>query len=71
MEPRGGFYITLPIPDDEEKTAAKLLGEAHILVHPGYFYDIRPDHLVMTFIHEPSVIAEAFGKIATIAGSDR
>lgn len=64
VEPRGGFYITLPIPDDEEKTAEKLLSEAQILVHPGYFYDIRPGHLVMTFIHEPSVIAEAFGKIA-------
>ena len=63
-EPRGGFYITLPIPDDEEKSAARLLGEAHLLVHPGYFYDIRPDHLVMTFIHEPSVIDEAFRKIA-------
>jgi aspartate/methionine/tyrosine aminotransferase len=67
-EPRGGFYITLPIPDDEEKSAARLLGEAHVLVHPGYFYDIRPDHLVMTFIHEPSVIDEAFRKIAKFAG---
>lgn len=69
VEPRGGFYITLPIPGDEEKSAAKLLGEAHILVHPGYFYDIRPDHLVMTFIHDPAVIGEAFRKIATIAGN--
>jgi alanine-synthesizing transaminase len=64
VEPRGGFYVTLPIPDDEEKSAARLLGEAHILVHPGYFYDIRPDHLVMTFIHEPAVVDEAYGKIA-------
>jgi alanine-synthesizing transaminase len=63
-EPRGGFYITLAIPDDEEKAAARLLGEARILVHPGYFYDIRPDHMVMTFIHEPPVIAEAFARIA-------
>jgi len=65
VEPRGGFYVTLPIPDDEEKSAARLLGEAHILAHPGYFYDIPPDHLVMTFIHEPAVVGEAFGKIAT------
>jgi len=63
-EPRGGFYITLAIPEDEEKAAARLLGEARILIHPGYFYDIRPDHLVMTFIHEPRVVAEAFGRIA-------
>jgi alanine-synthesizing transaminase len=64
VEPRGGFYITLPIPDDEEQSAARLLRDAHILAHPGYFYDIRPDHLVMTFIHDPSVISEAFRKIA-------
>ena len=70
VEPRGGFYVTLPIPDDEEKSAARLLGEAHILVHPGYFYDIRPDHLVMTFIHEPAVVDEAFGKIATSCRGD-
>jgi len=57
----------LPIPDDEEKAAAQLLREAHILVHPGYFYDIRPDHLVMTFIHEPAVIAKAFGNISKAA----
>jgi alanine-synthesizing transaminase len=66
-EPRGGFYITLPIPDDEAKSAERLLGDAHILTHPGYFYDIRPDHLVMTFIHEPEITGEAFRKIAALA----
>jgi aspartate/methionine/tyrosine aminotransferase len=65
VEPRGGFYITLSIPGDEDKAAAQLLGEAHILTHPGYFYDIRPDHLVMTFIHEPEVVGDAFRMIAT------
>jgi len=69
VEPQGGFYITLPIPHDEEKAAAQLLREAHILVHPGYFYDIRPDHLVMTFIHEPAVVGETFGTISkTVRG---
>jgi alanine-synthesizing transaminase len=63
-EPRGGFYITLPISSDEEAAAARLLAESHILLHPGYYYDIRSDHLVMTFIHEPAVVADAFRKIA-------
>ena len=67
VEPKGGFYITLPIPNDEEKTATQLLSESQILTHPGYFYDIRPNHLVMTFIHEPMVIAAAFRKIAELA----
>ena len=67
VPPRGGFYVTLPIPHDEEEAAARLLRESHILAHPGYFYDIRPDHLVMTFIHEPEVVAKAFAEIARSA----
>jgi alanine-synthesizing transaminase len=64
VQPRGGFYITLPIARDEEMTAAGLLEEEGILVHPGYFYDIPPDHLVMTFIDDPEVIQGHFEKIA-------
>ena len=64
VEPRGGFYVTLPIPNDEEEASARLLRESHILTHPGYFYDIQPDHLVMTFIHDPSELTDAFKVIA-------
>jgi alanine-synthesizing transaminase len=62
--PRGGFYITVPTARDEEEAAAGLLRKDNILVHPGYFYDIRPDHLVMTFIDEPELVAGHFEKIA-------
>src|SRR4030095_14569113 len=62
--PRGGFYVTGPIPLDEEEAAASLLKNNGILVHPGYFYDIAPDHLVMTFIDEPELVAAHFEKIA-------
>src|SRR5262249_50171041 len=50
VQPRGGFYITGRIGIDEERAATDLLENEGILVHPGYFYDIAPDHLVMTFI---------------------
>jgi aspartate/methionine/tyrosine aminotransferase len=40
VEPAGGFYITLPIDTEEEAAASRLLAESHILVHPGFFYDI-------------------------------
>ena len=69
VAPRGGFYITLHISNEEEKAAAQLLSESQILTHPGYFYDIRPDHLVMTFIHEPAMIDGAFRKIAELVGA--
>ena len=64
--PRGGFYITVPAGRDEEEVAAHLLSKDGILVHPGYFYDIAPDHLVMTFIEEPERIAAHFDKIASV-----
>jgi len=62
VQPRGGFYITVPIRTDEERAAASLLEEDGILVHPGYFYDIAPDHLVMTFIDDPAALRGHFEK---------
>ena len=62
--PRGGFYITLRIDRDEEQLAAALLERDGILVHPGYFYDIAPDHLVMTFIDEPGLVGEHFERVS-------
>jgi aspartate/methionine/tyrosine aminotransferase len=64
VEPQGGFYITLPIARDEEEAATGLLKNEGILVHPGYFYDIPPDHLVMTFIDDPHLVRSHFEKIA-------
>ena len=66
VPPRGGFYITIPIAHDEEEAAATLLEKEGILVHPGYFYDIAPDHLVMTFIDEPSLVRGHFEKIRAV-----
>lgn len=69
VEPRGGFYVTLPIADSEEETAAALLEESGILVHPGYFYDIDPDHLVMTFIEDPDSLTPHFEAIRKTIGN--
>jgi alanine-synthesizing transaminase len=66
VPPRGGFYITVPIETDEESAAATLLEEQGILVHPGYFYDIAPDHLVMTFIDDPAALRGHFEKIVRV-----
>jgi aspartate/methionine/tyrosine aminotransferase len=64
VQPRGGFYITIPIDHDEEEAAARLLEQQQILIHPGYFYDIEPDHLVMTFVEDPQAVKSHFEKIA-------
>jgi aspartate/methionine/tyrosine aminotransferase len=69
VEPAGGFYIALQVSRDEEQIALNLLREENILTHPGYFYDIDPNHLVTTFIHEPDKLRKAFTTIAEVCGS--
>jgi hypothetical protein len=44
----------------------RLLRDQRILVHPGYFYDIQPDHLVMTFIQDSTNLQRAFTSIAEL-----
>ena len=53
VPPQGGFYLALDVgkPEiDEEALCISLLESSNILVHPGYFYDMTPGHLVLTFI---------------------
>ena len=54
--PEGGFYVTLRLDQaNEERVAEAILRQNHCLVHPGYFYDIEADHLVLSFIQKPEV----------------
>jgi len=66
VPPEGGFYVTLRVPVEEESAAMRLLRDQRILVHPGYFYDIQPDHLVMTFIQDSTNLQRAFTSIAEL-----
>jgi aspartate/methionine/tyrosine aminotransferase len=70
--PGGGFYVTADIGEtDEERAGEKILRESHILVHPGYFYEIKPNHLVFSFAHEPSAIRRAVPVVLRAAGMCR
>jgi alanine-synthesizing transaminase len=72
VEPFGGFYVTLGIGEiDEEEAAEELLREAHLLVHPGHFYDIDPQHLVLSFVQEPEVIRAALTALARVIAEMR
>jgi aspartate/methionine/tyrosine aminotransferase len=66
VHPSGGFYITVRLSTDEDDAALRLLRDHGILVHPGYFYDIAPDHLVMTFIQEHLHLRRACTAIAQL-----
>jgi alanine-synthesizing transaminase len=64
--PQGGFYLCARMVDpkaDEESLAIALLKEARILLHPGYFYDLDPPHLVVSIVPEPEVLAPALEKV--------
>ena len=63
-KPGGGFYVALNLNDgfgpcEEEEAARRILRENHLLVHPGYFYDMDPHHLVMCFVQKPEIINTA------------
>jgi len=64
VHPAGGFYLTVRLSTEEDQAALQLLRDDGILVHPGYFYDIPPDHLVMTFIQEHLSLRRAYTAIA-------
>lgn len=66
LPPEGGFYITVRINDsktDEEEIALDLLRQHSLLVHPGFFYDLEPPHLVLSFVSEPSLLQTSLEKI--------
>ena len=70
VKPQGGFYATLRLNRiDEERAAEAILREKHLLVHPGYFYDMSPDHLVLSFVQEPEVLRDSLpGIMETLNG---
>jgi alanine-synthesizing transaminase len=74
VPPAGGFYLTVRVPGAgtaEESLAIELLQRSKVLVHPGYFYDIPPSHLVMTFIQEPEILRAALERICEQIGNCR
>jgi alanine-synthesizing transaminase len=64
IRPGGGFYVTLRLKSlEEERAAEMILRNNHLLVHPGYFYDLAPDHLVLSFVQSPEVLRDSIPKL--------
>jgi hypothetical protein len=64
IKPDGGFYVSLRLENrDEEQVAEAILREHNALVHPGYFYDMAPHHLILSFVQRPEVIRGLFPKV--------
>jgi alanine-synthesizing transaminase len=57
--PDGGFYVTLKLEDlEEERAVETILSENLALLHPGHFYDMDPNHLVLSFVLQPETLRE-------------
>jgi alanine-synthesizing transaminase len=64
VKPEGGFYVALQLEDlEEERAAETILRHDHLLVHPGYFYDMAPNHLILSFVQNQDVLHNSFPRL--------
>ena len=66
MEPEGGWSVVIEVPETvgEEALVRRILDDAHVVVHPGYFFDIqRGAHIVVSLLPLPDVFAAAIKKV--------
>lgn len=62
--PDGGIYVTLKLEDlDEEEAAESIMRKNGLLMHPGYFYDMAPHHLILSFVQIPELIQKTFPEL--------
>ncbi len=70
IPPEGGWSVVVQVPETlgEEALVSQLLHEAHVVVHPGYFFDFdRGTHIVMSLLPEPGLFASSVSKVLALA----
>ncbi len=71
VPPEGGWSVVVRVPETigEEALVMRLLNDAHVVVHPGYFFDFpRGAHVVMSLLPEPDLFAGAAARVLAMAG---
>jgi aspartate/methionine/tyrosine aminotransferase len=66
IEPEGGWSVVIEVPETvgEEALVRRILDEEHVVVHPGYFFDIQQGaHIVVSLLPEPDVFADAITRV--------
>jgi len=66
IEPEGGWSVVIEVPETagEDALVQRILHEAHVVVHPGYFFDIqRGAHIVVSLLPPPDVFADAIRRV--------
>lgn len=70
LPPEGGWSVVLQVPATigEDALVLQLLQDAHIIVHPGYFFDMsHGSHLVVSLLPEPSVFQAAMARVMEVS----
>jgi alanine-synthesizing transaminase len=70
LEPEGGWCAVLRVPAlvSEEALVLRLLADARVLVHPGYFFDFAKEaFLVVSLLPEPEKFSEAIDRLLPLA----
>lgn len=68
----GGWYVILEVPRTytEDEWLERLVREAGVLVHPGYFFDMAGDgHLVLSLLPEEASFRGAAARLITLCGA--
>ena len=71
LHAEGGWSAILQLPDilGEESWSARLLSEYHVLVQPGYFFDIPGEaHVIVSLISDPDVFGEGIRRLRRLSG---
>ena len=66
IEPEGGWSVVIEVPETvgEEALVRRILDEEHVVVHPGYFFDIQQGaHIVVSLLPEPHVFSDAMKRV--------
>ena len=66
IEPEGGWSAVIEVPETvgEETLVRRILDEDHVVVHPGYFFDIQQgDHIVVSLLPPPEEFADAMKRV--------
>lgn len=70
LEPEGGWSAVLRVPatPSEEALVLRLLDDAHVHVHPGFFFDFADEaYVVVSLLTPPEVFDEGLGRALPIA----
>jgi alanine-synthesizing transaminase len=61
--------LRVPATQPEEALVLRLLHEAHVLVHPGFFFDFADEaFVVVSLLPDPGVFDRAIHRLLIVAG---